>query len=50
VGESTHFSIRTRGRGIVLQMMRPVEPSVRLFRVDSSVQFGSEVPGPSGKE
>jgi hypothetical protein len=50
VGESTHFAIRTQGRGIVLQMMRPVEATVRLFRVDSSVQFGSEVPGPAGKE
>jgi hypothetical protein len=50
VGESTHFSIRTQGRGIVLQMMRPVDAAVRLFRVDSSIQFGSEVPGPAGKE
>jgi hypothetical protein len=49
-GESTHFSIRTQGRGIVLRMMRPVEPSVRLFRVDSTIQFGGEAPGAAGKE
>jgi hypothetical protein len=40
---STHFSVKTQGSGIVLQMLRPVDASVRLFKVDSSIQFGSEV-------
>jgi hypothetical protein len=41
---STHFSIKTEGRGLVLQMLRPVDGSVRLYKVDSTIQFGSEVP------
>jgi hypothetical protein len=42
-GESTHFEMRTEGRGIVLQMLRPVDAWVRLYRVDSSVKFGEVV-------
>jgi hypothetical protein len=38
------FSIRTRGPSIVLQMLRPVEAGVQMYVVDSTIQFGSEVP------
>jgi hypothetical protein len=37
------FSIRTRGPSIVLQMLRPVPAGVRMFVVDSTIRFGSEV-------
>jgi hypothetical protein len=40
---SSHFSVKTQGSAIVLQMLRPVDVSVRLYKVDSSIQFGSEV-------
>ncbi len=40
---SSHFSVRTQGAGIVLQMLRPVDASVRLYKVDSTIQFGGEV-------
>ena len=42
-GNSSRFSMRTEGRAIVLQMLRPVDVSVRLYKVDSSIQFGGEV-------
>jgi len=38
------FSIKTRGPSIVLQMLRPVPAGVRMFVVDSTIRFGSEVP------
>lgn len=41
---SSHFSIKTQGAAIVLEMLRPVEPNVRMYKVDSTIQFGSEVP------
>ncbi len=40
---SSHFAVKTQGRGIVLQMLRPVDVSVHLYKVDSSIQFGGEV-------
>ncbi len=40
---STHFSIGAQGPGIVLEMLRPVDASLRLFQVDSTIHFGSEV-------
>jgi hypothetical protein len=43
---SSHFSLKTQGAAIVLEMLRPVDLSVRMYKVDSSIQFGSEVPGP----
>ena len=42
---SSHFSLKTQGAAIVLEMLRPLEPTVKMYQVDSSVQFGSEVPG-----
>ncbi|HLJ16765.1 MAG TPA: hypothetical protein VKV15_19880 [Bryobacteraceae bacterium] len=41
---NSHFSLKTAGSAIVLQMLRPVPANVRMYRVDSTIQFGSEVP------
>lgn len=41
---NSHFSLRTRGTAIVLQMLRPADPHVRIYSVDSTIQFGEEVP------
>jgi hypothetical protein len=46
---SSHFSLKTQGSAIVLEMLRPVEPNVRMYKVDSTIQFGSEVPTAPGK-
>jgi hypothetical protein len=42
---STHLSLKTEGSSIVLEMLRPLGASLRLYTVDSTIQFGSEVPG-----
>lgn len=39
---NSDFSIKTRGDSIVLQMLRPVESGVKVYSVDSSIQFGGE--------
>src|SRR3984893_13413373 len=39
---SSQFSIKTRGDGIVLQMLRPLETGVRIYKVDSTIKFGGE--------
>jgi hypothetical protein len=41
-GASTHFELRTWGDRMVLQMLRPVAGSTRVFAVDSSISFGGE--------
>jgi hypothetical protein len=41
-GDSTHFSIKTQGDAIVLQMMRPVQAGIKIYTVDSTVKFGGE--------
>ncbi|MBZ5610532.1 MAG: hypothetical protein LAP38_19900 [Acidobacteriia bacterium] len=41
---SSHFSIKTLGEAIVLQMLRPLETGVKIYSVDSSIKFGGEVP------
>jgi hypothetical protein len=46
---SSHFSLKTQGAGIVLEMLRPLEASVKMYKVDSTIQFGSEVPAGPGK-
>jgi len=46
---SSHFSLKTQGAAIVLEMLRPLEPSVKMYQVDSSIQFGSEVPAAPAK-
>jgi hypothetical protein len=40
---SSHFSLRTRGTGIVLQMLKPQGVHVKIYAVDSSIHFGAEV-------
>lgn len=40
---SKHFSLRTRGAAIVLQMLRPQGTQVKIYAVDSSIRFGAEV-------
>ena len=42
---NSHFSLKTAGDAIVLQMLRPVVANVKMYRVDSTIQFGSEIPG-----
>lgn len=42
---NSQFSLRTQGDSIVLQMLRPGNDGVRIYSVDSSIQFGEEVPG-----
>jgi hypothetical protein len=44
-GGNSHFSLRTRGDAIVLQMLRPASTSVKVYQVDSTIKFGEEVTG-----
>jgi hypothetical protein len=45
---STHFTLRTVGRGIVLEMLRPIDASVRIYSVDSTIRFdGDAAAGPA---
>lgn len=37
------FSLRTWGDALVLEMLRPLTPRVKLYKVDSTIQFGQEV-------
>lgn len=46
---SSHFSLRTAGEAIVLEMLRPVEGNVKVYAVDSSIHFEGEVPAAPGK-
>jgi len=41
---SSHFSLKTEGDAIVLEMLRPVEANVKVYMVDSTIKFGGEVP------
>jgi hypothetical protein len=45
---NSHFSLRTRGDAIVLQMLRSTKEGVRIYSVDSTIQFGQEVPETRG--
>jgi hypothetical protein len=40
--DSTHFSIKTQGEAVVLQMLRPLETGVKVYTVDSTVKFDGE--------
>jgi hypothetical protein len=42
---NSRFSLTTRGDAIILQMLRPAGTSVKVYRVDSTIVFGEEVPG-----
>jgi hypothetical protein len=41
---SSHFSLKTQGAAIVLEMLRPLDAGVKMYQVVSTIQFGSEVP------
>jgi hypothetical protein len=43
-GGNSHFSLTTLGDAVVLQMLRPAATSVKMYRVDTTVTFGKEVP------
>lgn len=40
---STHFSLKTQGAAIVLEMLRPVDAAIKMYKVDSTIHFGGEV-------
>jgi hypothetical protein len=40
---SSHFTLKTAGDGIVLEMLRPLAENERVYRVDSSIRFEGEV-------
>jgi hypothetical protein len=40
---SVHFSLKTQGSAIVLEMLRPLGESIRMYKVDSTIRFGAEV-------
>jgi hypothetical protein len=44
-GGNSHFSLTTKGDAIVLQMLRPAGTTAKVYRVDSAITFGQEVPG-----
>jgi hypothetical protein len=39
---STYFSLKTEGAAVVLQMLRPLDATVRMYTVDSTITFGRE--------
>jgi len=41
---ANEFALHTRGESIVLLLLRPVAAGLRVYRVDSTIRFGSEVP------
>jgi len=42
---NSHLLLQTAGAGIVLEVLRPLDADIRLYRVDSSIQFGGELTG-----
>ncbi len=40
---ATEFALHTRGESIVLLVLRPLAAGVRVYRVDSTIRFGTEV-------
>jgi xanthosine utilization system XapX-like protein len=42
-GGNSWFSLKTTGEALVLEMLRPLAPRVKLYKVDSTIQFGQEV-------
>jgi hypothetical protein len=40
---SSHFTLKTAGDAIILEMLRPLSATIRVYRVDSSIRFESEV-------
>ena len=39
---NSHFSMKTQGEAIVLQMLHPLETGVKIYSVDSTIKFGGE--------
>ncbi len=39
---NSHFSMKTQGQAIVLQMLRPLATGVKIYSVDSTIKFGGE--------
>jgi hypothetical protein len=39
---NSHFSMKTQGQAIVLQMLRPLATGVKIYSVDSTIKFGAE--------
>jgi|HubBroStandDraft_6_1064221.scaffolds.fasta_scaffold78003_2 hypothetical protein len=39
---NSHFSMKTQGQAIVLQMLRPLATGVKVYSVDSTIKFGGE--------
>ncbi len=39
---SSHFSMKTRGDAIVLQMLRPLSTGLKTYSVDSTIKFGDQ--------
>jgi hypothetical protein len=46
---SSHFSLKTEGSAIVLEMLRPLDAGVKVYAVDSAIHFGGELPAPASK-
>jgi hypothetical protein len=44
-GGNSHFSLTTKGEAVVLQMLRPAGTTAKVYKVDSAITFGEEVPG-----
>lgn len=38
-GGSSHLSLQTLGAAIVLEMLRPLDDTIKIYRVDSSIRF-----------
>ena len=43
-GQSSYFSLKTRGEALILQMLKPAGKGVATFTVNSTVTFGAEAP------
>jgi len=41
---NSYFSLKTQGNGIVLEMLRPLDDTVWLYKVDTTITFGHEEP------
>ena len=41
---NTHFSLKTEGERVVLEMLKPLDGAAKLYVVNSTIRFGAEVP------
>lgn len=42
---SSHLSLKTQGKAVVLEMLRPLGEDLHVYEVDSSIKFGEEATG-----